>query len=452
MLSKILENSLRFFGPFYLYLGFGAVILMFVLLFLPMSKKVIGNQRPDSSWFSWVAMLFSTGMGPGLLLRAVQEPGFYYLHPPKFTNFSTESLSFAYTFFHWGLTPWAFYGLFGLIMILPSVNHKLNISSFFDEYNISETAKKIIDTTLITCTVVGVIASLGLGSKQIAGGLSFLSNNEETSLYSTILILISLITVGTFSAISGLKKSIKNLSNFNIGLMLFFLIFVSFQSPILSLCANLLNGLKIYFIDFVGMSLNLGDKIASDTFMMDWTYFYWAFWLAWVPFTGIFIARISKGRTIRQYILGTLLIPSIGTFLWFNAFGTLLFTKNQTELLRAGYYESIYNSIFRFFNEMPFGLILSPILLVLAITFLITSIDSGIFVLSIFSSKQSEPTKKHRIFWGIFLGVFTTILLAIGGDSLLGIVSQILILFAMPFSILYLIMIVLFVFRLVQKK
>lgn len=452
MLSEALKQSLHFFGPFYLYLGFGVVVFMLSLLFLPISKNTIGDQKPDSSWFSWVAMLFSTGMGPGLLLRAVQEPGYYFIHPPKTSIYSPEILSFAYTFFHWGLTPWAFYGLFGLIIAWKKTDSNFSISSYFDKYNLPKYLKTGIDTTVIACTVVGIVASLGLGSRQISGGLAFLNGNETIGLTYSIGILLALISVGTLSAMSGLRKSIKNLSNFNIGLMLFFMVFVLIQSPILEVIVNLFSGLKLYLTDFVSMSLNLGKPKIPETFLLDWTYFYWAFWLAWVPFTGIFIARVSQGRSIRQYILGTLFIPAIGTFFWFTAFGNLLFSEHHLYLLTSAYYDSIYTSIFRFLNELPLGNILSPLSLVLAITFLLTSIDSGIFVLSMFSNKNSEPNHRHRLFWGIFLGILTTILLVIGGETLLQYVSQLLILFAIPFSILYFIMILLFIKDLFKKK
>jgi glycine betaine transporter len=186
--------------------------------------------------------------------------------------------------------------------------------------------------------------------------------------------------------------------------------------------------------------------------LTDWTYFYWAFWLAWAPFTGVFIARISKGRTIRQFILATLIIPSIGTFIWFSAFGTNAFSVIGETTGYQGEFDSIYSAIFVFFNQYPFAVLTNTVAFMLIFTFLITSIDSAIFVLGMFSDGgREEPRKRFRLIWGVILGLFTLAVVLVGKDALLASVSQMLILFALPFSFLFLVMIVYFLFNLNSK-
>lgn len=446
--SKILGTTLSFFGPFYLYFGFGVVVLFTSLAFFPFSKKRLGKEEPQISWFSWIAMLFSTGMGPGLMLRAVQEPSYYFLNPPvEHHVHNSADYALAYTFFHWGFTPWAFYGLFGLLVgyYLNKPGHSIRISSFFSSIELSKSAKTIIDSTVILCTIVGLVASLGLGGKQISEGIKLVLSISGTN-YLILFVVIALVAVGTISAFSGLNKSIKYLSNFNIGLMLFFLIFVGLQSDFLLLAKHFTVSMKIYLSEFVGMSLNIGRQKVNESFLVDWTYFYWAFWLAWVPFTGIFIARTSQGRSIRSFIIGTMLIPAIGTFFWFTAFGSVLFSPSQESSLLNHSYDSIYSSFYIFLEQFPLGLILKPMALLLIITFLITSVDSAIFVLSMFTDKGSlNPKKSHRVIWGSTIGILTSLLLIVGKDSLLQATSQLLILFAIPFSLLYLLMIMLFI-------
>lgn len=192
-----------------------------------------------------------------------------------------------------------------------------------------------------------------------------------------------------------------------------------------------------YLWEFIPMSLNWGKAKVSEGFLTDWTYFYWAFWLAWAPFTGIFIARISKGRTIRQFVAGTLVIPAMGTFLWFTVFGSNAFALIAEGTLYASELNSIYNALFRLFDVFPLGWLGNGISLILIFTFLITSVDSAIFVLSMFSDQgKLEPKRRYRLFWGVSIVLVTLAIMVIGKEQLLESVSQLLILVALPISLL----------------
>ncbi len=435
--SFLTKATFDIFGDFYLILGFGMVTLLVILAILPPGNIRLGTSAPSYSVYAWVAMLFSTGMGPGLMLRAVQEPTYYFLNPPNDLGYDPVSYSLAYTFFHWGFTPWAFYALFGLIIaffiyvkgkrLLPSavLTQKLNPAIG-------------IDTLIIICTIMGVVSSVGLGSRQLLDGSNYLLGTNFP-VKSAILIVLFIVTLSIISARSGLSKSIKIISTVNLSVMLSLLLFVLLQNDLSLFFKRLIEATTIYLKDFAPMSLNIGNQKVSRDFLIDWTYFYWAYWLAWVPFTGVFIARISKGRSIRQFVLGTLITPSIGTFFWFTAFGQKALNAGLSTEELSTKYESIYSAIFIFFKDLPLDQLTNPLALVLLFTFLITSIDSAIFVLSMFSDDGSqEPNQTHRLVWGLALGGLTAGLLIVGQESLLKATSQVLIVFALPFSFLYL--------------
>ena len=437
-------QTLDLFGDYYLYFGFGAVILLLLIAVLPSGKKQLGTGKPEYNFYSWVAMLFSTGMGPGLMLRAVQEPVNYYLNPPLETTYDPASYALAYTFFHWGLTPWAFYSLFGLAVAFAVHVRRKKLLPSAVIVNHEPTAIGI-DTLIILCTIFGVISSVGLGSRQLLEGLNFVTTGSYPA-SRAILIVLFIVFVSIFSARSGLGKSIKYISTLNISLSLALLFFVLFNSSLSSYFSTFFGALIIYLKDFIPMSLNLGKHQMDRAFLLDWTYFYWAFWLAWVPFTGVFIARISKGRTIRTFVLGTLIAPVTGTFFWFTAFGERAIHGGLTRAELSGLYGSVYSAIFQFFNGLPMATLINPISLLLLFTFLITSIDSAIYVLSMFSDNGSEePDQKHRLVWGLVLGGLTATLLLAGKGELLEATSHLLITIALPFSFIYLWFIIHFV-------
>jgi len=346
----------NYFGYFYLYLGLGCVLLLLGVALSPLGKIKLGkrNEKPEHSLWAWTAMLYSAGMGAGILLRAVQEPVFMQQNPPYDSGFEPEILALEFTFYQWGLTAWAFYGLFAMVMgyALFVRKKKVRISATIEDTISNKVARTGIDIMTIITTVFGLIAAVALGVTQINGGLNHVF--EGSFGLTTTLSLTALISaIAFYSAWQGVDKGIKIISKVNIlitFLLLFFIFFTSDMSAIISAF-----GIATwnYLIDFIPMSLAFGSYNPGMEFLTDWTFYYWAFWLAWAPFTGIFIARISKGRTLRQLLLGVLILPSLGTFFWFSVFGTSAFQLIESWGAYNNEFVNVFSSLFVFFSNYP---------------------------------------------------------------------------------------------------
>lgn len=438
---------LSVFGTYYLILGLGSVLLMVFFAISPLGKIKLGAEKPEFGWASWIAMLYSTGMGGGLILRAVQEPVFYFQNPPRDFDIDPKTFSLEYTFFHWGFTPWAFYGLMALIVsynIYIKNGSALSSSSLLGELNHPWLAG-FLDMLTVVCTLFGVVAGVGLGSRQLMEAVSYWSGWDFPS-RAVILPIFLVSGIAMLSAHFGVQRGIRLLSNLNIGGASLLLIFAWIVGNSWESVSYFFSGFGAYLLDFIPMSLNYGEARVGEDFLKDWTFFYWAFWLSWAPFTGVFIARISKGRTIRELVTATLFVPALGTFLWFSVFGINAIDLIESGSIESTSFSSIYSSLFNYFSHFPFPLLSNLIVTLLVSTFLITSIDSAIFVLSIFTDKgKAEPNSKIRIFWGISIFLFTAILVWLGKDGLLEAVSNLLILFALPFSFVFILLIVQFV-------
>jgi glycine betaine transporter len=445
------QQLLHYFGYYYLLLGFGAVLVLVLLAFSSWGKIKLGHSKPEYGWLSWIAMLYSTGMGAGLLLRAVQEPVYYFANPPRATDLEAGVFALQYTFFHWGLTPWAMYGLFGLLI---GYNMYVNNKGVRTSDALSPRFQKtglaaIVDALTIICTLLGVVAAVGLGSTQLLEGISLSFEVPKAFVYLLVLLICF---VATGSAMMGVGRGIRKLSNLNILMALVLLSSALIAGVAGGWLTNLVEATVFYFRDFIPMSLNLGGEKVSQTFLTDWTYFYWAFWLSWAPFTGVFIARISRGRTIRTFIIGTLLVPALGTFIWFSVFGTAAFGLIESGEIVSEAFESIYSALFNFLSFLPFSQFLKTLATVLVFTFLLTSVDSAVYVLSMFSDNgSSSPRLKFRIGWGVGILLFTATVIYIGADQLLQAVSQLLILCALPFSFLFIGLTIRFFIQLFHK-
>lgn len=438
-LSQGTAFTLEYFGGFYLVLGLGAVLVMILVAFLPIGRLRLGVGPPEYSLLSWIAMLYSTGMGAGLLLRAVQEPVYYFANPPRSSYLEPTDFALQYTFFHWGLTPWAFYGLFGLIMASQLYNQQgsLLVSNLLPSRFRKHLLAAIVDFLVTVGTLLGVVAAVGLGSRQLLVSVSTWAGMEHLANSGGYFLVVLVGGLATVSAILGVKAGIRLLSNANIGMATILLLMTWLMGSDIGVIGTFFRVLGGYLWEFIPMSLNWGKAKVSEGFLTDWTYFYWAFWLAWAPFTGIFIARISKGRTIRQFVAGTLVIPAMGTFLWFTVFGSNAFALIAEGTLYASELNSIYNALFRLFDVFPLGWLGNGISLILIFTFLITSVDSAIFVLSMFSDQgKLEPKRRYRLFWGVSIVLVTLAIMVIGKEQLLESVSQLLILVALPISLL----------------
>lgn len=445
---------LSFFGGYYLILGLGSVLLMFFIGISPFGKIKLGSENPEFGWLSWIAMLYSTGMGGGLMLRSVQEPVFYFQNPPREFDIDPKTFALEYTFFHWGFTPWAFYGLMAMIVsynLYIKNGSALSSSALLGKLNHPWLAG-FLDLITVVCTLFGVVAGVGLGSRQLMEAISYWTG-VSFSHQAVILPILLVSLIAMLSAYFGVRRGIRLLSNLNIAGASLLLLFAWIVGNSWDSIVYFFAGFGAYIFDFLSMSLNIGAGRVDQIFLKDWTYFYWAFWLSWAPFTGVFIARISKGRTIRELVIGTLIVPALGTFFWFSVFGT-----NGMELIESGTSEptafsSIYSSLLNFFSHFPIPFLSNLVVTVLVSTFLITSIDSAIFVLSIFTDKgKAEPSPRIRIFWGISIFLFTAILVWLGKDGLLEAVSNLLILFALPYSFVFILLIVQFIRALVKTS
>lgn len=444
------QRLLSIFSTYYLWVGLLIVVVSLVILFFPFAKKRLGKKKPEYSYFSWIALLYSTGMGSGLLLRAVQEPVYYFNNPPVAAA-STEVLALQYTFFHWGFTPWAMYSLFGLIVAYKLYVKKVpNLLYALVPASKNPYLKNTTVAFIVLITITGVIASLGLGSAQFIGGLNHTFGLElgNYTLLATVL-LIGL--VATLSALTGIKKVIKYLADFDFSfsilLMLFIALFLNFDR----FFTQLFTAMYQYIIHFFGMSLSVGAYKTSESFTEDWTVFYWAFWLAWVPFTGIFIARISKGRTVREFIITTILIPTLATVVWFSVFANNAFDLlNKSDI---GEFNNLYTSLFVFLEHFPLYQITFVIATLLVLISIINSVDSAVFVLGMLSDKGNEnPSKYHKLTWGMVITATAVGIAALGTEDLLQSVSNVLIIMVLPFSFLYLYIIADFIKKVILKK
>ncbi|MFI8379344.1 BCCT family transporter [Leeuwenhoekiella sp. NPDC079379] len=450
-ISLLVRN---YFGQFYLILGLCCVLILIAVAISKWGTYKLGkpNEKPAFSRMAWVSMLYSAGMGAGILLRAVQEPVYMLLNTPVSTKTSKETIALEYTFYQWGFTAWAFYALFALAIGTAVFKYNRPVLTSSTVYNTLEnkeprskfSGRFLIDLLTLLTTVFGLVAAVGLGASQIKGGLDHLIGVTLNSNYIIALILL-VGGLSLISALSGVEKGIKRLSTVNIYLTLTLLLFVLIQSDVIGVLKQFSISFYHYIIDFIPMSLALGNYNPGTQFLTDWTYYYWAFWIAWAPFTGIFIARISRGRTIREIIIGVLLLPSLGTFLWFTVFGQSAFELIASWQTYSGEFDNVFTSLFVFLSNYPLQVALNSVVVLLLIGFLVTSLDSAIYVLSTFTSTATkEPSKRHRILWSIILTMSAVGLVMLGfarkGSDVLIAAQKLLIITSLPLSLFMVLM------------
>ncbi len=442
--ERILNLTTEKFGWFYMLATFGFLVFAVVLAFSRFGNIKLGadDDEPTYSNRSWFAMLFSAGMGIGLVFWGTAEPLSHYMNPPESAAPQTAvaaRLAMRYSFFHWGLHAWAIYTVIGLTIAYFTFRKKQSglISSVFYPLlgdRVKGPLGKTIDILAIIATVFGVATSLGLGTLQINGGLNHLTG--LTIGPGTQLTIIGIVTVlYLISATTGLDKGIRILSNVNLGVAAVLLVFVLFAGPTSFIFDVLTTTIGSYLQNLVQMSLTL-TPFSQGAWIKSWTLFYWAWWIAWAPFVGMFIARVSKGRTIREFVLGVLMAPTLFGFLWFSVFGgtalnlELFHNGKIAELAQTDVTSALFNTL----QQLPAGSILAIIATLLIITFFITSADSATFVLGMLSSKgvQNPPTKV-KLTWGILQSSVAAILLISGGLQGLQTAS---IIAALPFSII----------------
>lgn len=399
------------------------------------------DSRPQYSTISWFAMLFCAGMGVGLVFWGISEPLSHYVSPAAgIEPGSQEAAAFSIRscFMHWGVHPWAAYGVIGIGLAYFQFrkNRPGLISSLFEpmlgEKGVKGSVGKAIDIFSVIVSIAGVAASLGMGALQICGGLNYLWGLPNNA--TVWLIVIGVICcVYLISATSGLEKGVKMLSNFNLCLAVVFLILSFLFGPSVRILEIFTTGVGDYVTHFVSDSLNL-SPFGDNAWFLDWRVFYWAWWISWAPFVGIFIARISRGRTIKEFILGVIVVPSIASIIWFSVFGGVaLNAADSFSLQKLGEIAAVpETALFVILNEYPLGVVLSIAAIVLLLIFFITSADSATFVLSMQTSDGDiNPPNHKKIVWGILLAAIAYVLLITGGIKSLQIAS---IVAAFPFA------------------
>jgi len=403
------------------------IVLIFILVLLAgrFGDIRLGgpDARPEFSTMGWFAMLFSAGMGIGLLFYGVAEPMFHYAANPLTEPGTTESVRKAMdiTFLHWGLHPWAIYSLVGLSLAFFSFNKGLPLSIRTAFYpllgeRIYGWPGNIIDILATVATLFGVATSLGLGVQQVNAGLDYLLGIGQSANIQVMLIA-GITGVATWSVVKGLDKGIRRLSEINIAFAGLLALFVLLVGPTLFIMDALLENIG-YYIQHLPQLSTWNETYEQTEWQQGWTIFYWSWWIAWSPFVGMFIARVSHGRTIRQFILGVLLVPTFITFLWITIFGnTALFI----EMFGAGgiskvVQDNIPVSMFVMLENFPLSIVTSALSIVVIITFFVTSSDSGSMVIDIITSGGNpNPPVLSRLFWAIMEGVVASALLLGGG-------------------------------------
>ncbi|PTA50653.1 BCCT family transporter [Shewanella morhuae] len=403
---------------------------------------------PDYSYKSWIAMLFSAGMGIGLMFFGVAEPVMHYLAPPDATPESLAAAKEAMkiTFFHWGLHAWAIYAVVALSLAYFSYRHKLPLLPRSALYpligeRIYGPIGHTVDTFAVLGTMFGVATSLGFGVLQVNSGLSYLFESLPNNAVVQVCLIIGITLLATLSVFSGLDKGVKRLSELNLGLAIILLIIVLVLGPTVMLLQAFVQNTGGYLSDLVNKTFNLYAYQHKEDWLGGWTLLYWGWWISWSPFVGTFIARVSRGRTIREFLIGVLFVPSTLTFLWMTVFGNSAIDSimnHGAQYLADAVNTDVSVALFVFFEHMPFPTLLSGIAICLVVTFFVTSSDSGSLVIdNLTSGGDNNAPVWQRVFWALLQGVVASVLLLAGGLQALQTAA---IASAMPFLIVMLFM------------
>lgn len=456
------ETVVQDLGWYYIGLVAGCVFFAIWLAVSPMGSIVLGkdpNDEPEFKLGSWFAMLFAAGMGIGLVFWGVAEPLNHFSVTPPGASAATPAAAarsaMDVTFLHWGLHAWAVYVVVGLA-IAYSVHRLGNpvsirwalrpllgdrIKGFWGD---------VIDVIAVLGTLFGVATSLGLGVTQIGAGLGYLEVIDEPSTWLLVVLIIVITALAVTSVVTGVDKGIKWLSNINMGLAAAILAFVLIAGPTVFILSDFMTQIGSYLQNFFILTFNARPfQEDGAAWLGTWTTFYWGWWMSWAPFVGVFIARISKGRTIREFVTGVLLVPTLVTFLWFSVLGgSALYQEifGGGGMIAEDGTVSTDTALFQLFDTLPGSTILSVLGIALIVIFFVTSSDSASFVVDMLASGgDPNPPKWSRAFWGCVEGAVAAVLLVVGaraaaanpeaGIDPLSALQTMAILLALPFSI-----------------
>lgn len=402
------------------YLG----VILYILFSRHADLRLGGpDARPDFSYWGWLSMLFSAGMGIGLMFWSVAEPIYHYSSPPwgEPQSVASAKLAMGITFFHWGLHAWALYGLMALALAYFAYNRGLPLTVRATFYpllgeRIHGKAGDLIDILAAVSTLFGLATSLGLGAQQVNAGFAHLFGIEQSEMWQVVIIAV-ITAMATISVVLGVDKGIRRLSQINViiaGLLLFF---VLIAGPTRYLLDALVQNLGIYIQQLPRLSF-WAEAYKGTEWQHGWTLFYWAWWIAWSPFVGIFLARVSRGRTVREFISAILVVPTLATFVWLTVFGNAAL---HVELFGAGgivaaVKADVAVALFQLLEHYPLTSVTVALAVCIVVTFFVTSSDSASLVVDIITSGgELEPPKIQRVFWATMEGVVAAVLLLGGG-------------------------------------
>ena len=421
------------------------LLLLLLIMVSPFGNIKLGrnDSQPEFTFFSWICMLFAAGVGIGMTFYGAAEPLSYYTGvfgtPLSVSPLSDEArqLAFSATIFHWGLSAWSVYAIIGLSLAFFNYNWKLPLSirsifyPLFGE-KIWGWRGDLIDTTAVLATLFGLATSLGLGAQQASSGLLYLFDLPKT-LSTQTLIIAFITTIAIFSVYRGLDKGVKILSNLNIVLALLLLFFVIITGPTKNILSSYFSNLTFYFIDI--LPLSSWDRSSDKDWYHDWTIFYWAWWISWSPFVGMFIARISKGRTIREFICVVMFIPLFFSLIWFSSFGETAIFQNEQNIGNLSEPQAdISLVLFYMLDSLIFPIFSSIFALSILVLFFVTSSDSGSLVISTISSGGNDSANRsQRVLWAFVQGLLASVLLIGGGSYALSAIQSGAISMALPF-------------------
>ncbi|MDX1795528.1 MAG: choline BCCT transporter BetT [Hydrogenovibrio sp.] len=445
---KTLQNAIVDNGSWFYVLA--VAIMLITVLFLGLSrygdiKLGPDHATPDYSKLTWFSMLFSAGMGIGLMFFGVAEPVMHYVNPPTGDpeTIAAAKESMNITFFHWGLHAWGIYAIVALILAFFSYRHGLPLTLRSALYpiigeRIYGPIGHAVDIFAVIGTVFGVATSLGYGVLQVNSGLNYLFGTP-VSVTAQIILIIFVSILAVISVTTGLDKGIRRLSELNMGLAIILLLLVLSLGPTVYLLQDFVQNIGAYASGLVQKTFNLYAYKKTD-WIGGWTIFYWGWWIAWAPFVGLFIARISRGRTIRDFTMGVLLVPAGFTLMWMSFFGNsalhMIIDEHMVSLSQA-VSKDASTALFAFLQHFPMSELLSILAMIMVVIFFVTSADSGAMVVDMLCSNGHNNTPLwQRIFWASGVGIVAAILLLAGGLKALQTMT---IASALPFSIVLLI-------------
>ena len=466
ILSVIQTDTVHIFSAWYMYITFFFVLVCLGLAILPKSGTVrLGDidEKPEFSNFSWFSMMFGAGIGVGMMTYSTAEPIFHFANNPDVIkglveSQSVENVRYAYKWaaFHYALTPWACYGIVGLSLGYFAYNKGLPLtirSGLFPIFGnrLNGTFGHVVDVVAIIATISGVGVTIGFGVSQFAAGIFNISgaewisdSNGKPTLNAQLIALIIIMLASTLSAVSGVKKGIKWLSNINMIFSILLLSFFVFFGATFFAFKSFFTTIMDYLIALPSMSLSVwspnGDETekALASWQSAWSVFYWDWWIGFAPFVGLFLARVSRGRTVREYILGAMLVPTLMALTWFalvggTAINLELLGVAKGAIVNADISAQLYETI-NLILSPTFSALMSLLIVILLLTYLVTSADSAILIINTITSAGNSEKKhvKHIVVWGLILTATTGALLASGGMEAL---KSVMIIGALPFSI-----------------